>query len=81
MKTSTLKKAVLTNKGLWTTTIEWATIHSDEGKPAEFGKTCIMLMQKYYRNKEKSYTVIEKYNHEEFDKAYDRFHELLKKWL
>lgn len=82
MKTSLLKKATLVNKGVWTTKITWATILSENGKDiAEVGKTCIIVEQKYNRNKKQSYTRVEKFKHEEFDKAYERFHELLKNWL
>lgn len=82
MKTSVLKKAVLTNKRLWTTTITWATILSeDKHNITEIGKTCIITEQKYYRNRKKSFTCIEEFNREDFDKAYDIFHQRIKKWL
>ena len=81
MKTSILKKATLVNKGVWTTTITWATILSENGSTAEAGKTVIITEQKYYRNKENSFTRTEKFEHHEFNKAYDKFHKLLKNWL
>ena len=81
MKTSILKKATLVNKGLWTTTITWTTIlKTEDDDPAEIGKTCIIVEEKIYRNKEHSYTKVEKFKHEEFDKAHNRFHELIKEW-
>lgn len=68
-----LKKAELTNSGVWITTITWELL--------PFGKTQIVFKQNLKLNKEESYTRIEEFKAEELEQAHHKFHELLKRWI
>lgn len=69
-----LKKATLKNSGVWTTTFIWYSI-------PENGCTQIVTKQRYEKMKKYNYTHVEQYNNNEFDKAYDDFHNKIKEWI
>lgn len=72
MEKSILKEATLKNSGVWTTTFIWYSLG---------GCTQIVIKQKYEKMRSKNYIRIEEFNADEFDNAYNRFHQLIKEWL